>query len=78
MLAAADAERMEQAVERALVETLGPADAQKVYAHVERRLREEHVPKPQLALMWVSAHMPRAAERVLATAREQYRGAAAA
>jgi DcmR-like sensory protein len=78
VLPAPDADRMERAVDAALVEVLGDDDAAKVYAHAARQLGEHHVPRSQLALMWVSAHMPRAAERILETAREYYLGAAAA
>lgn len=72
VLGVGDEERMRRAVDAALVESLGDRDALRV---VERSLahgRGEHVPAPQLALMWVSAHMPRAAERVLTAAREHY------
>jgi KaiC/GvpD/RAD55 family RecA-like ATPase len=67
-----DPERMERAVDKALVETLGAGDAQKVYAQIARQERDAQVPASQLALMWVSAHMPRAADRILATARTHY------
>lgn len=72
VLAAGDSDRLRDAVDAALVETLGPADAHKVYALVGQRIHEARVPSAHLALMWVSAHMPRAAERVLASARTHY------
>jgi KaiC/GvpD/RAD55 family RecA-like ATPase len=71
-----DPARMDEAVDAALVETLGAADTQKVYAQIARQERDVQVPASQLALMWVSAHMPRSAERILATARAQYLGTA--
>jgi hypothetical protein len=74
MLPLVDPARMDEAVDAALVETLGAADAQKVYAQIARQERDSQVPAAQLALMWVSAHMPRSAERILATARAHYLG----
>lgn len=74
MLPLLDPARMDRAVDAALNETLGAADAQKVYAQVARQDRDVRVPASQLALMWVSAHMPRAAERILAAARTHYLG----
>jgi hypothetical protein len=70
-----DADRLEVAVERALSEVLGD-DAQRVYAHVAAH--ESNAPTSHLALRWVSAHMPRTAEQVLAAARTHYADAAAA
>ena len=67
-----DAGRVERAVETALTETLGRPDAEKIYALVDVQQRKSRVPRSQLALMWVSAHMPRTAERVLAAARAHY------
>lgn len=70
--AASDPERLDRAIDAALAETLGPTDADKVYALVGEEVRRGAVPVGQLALMWVSAHMPRTAERVLASARARY------
>jgi hypothetical protein len=56
---------------------LGRTDAEKVYTLVAAQVREENVPPAQLALTWVSAHMPRTAEDVLATARAHYSASAA-
>lgn len=61
--------RLEQAVDAALAETLGQHDVDKVYALVSDQLRRGAVPASQLALMWVSAHMPRTAERILESAQ---------
>ena len=72
-----NAGRIEQAVNTALTETLGRSDAEKVYTLVAAQVREENVPPAQLALMWVSAHMPRTAEHVLAAARAHYSASAA-
>jgi hypothetical protein len=69
--AAGDPERLQRAVDFALEETLG-ADSGKVYALIGAQIRERSVPAAQLALMWVSSHMPTVAERILATARAQY------
>jgi hypothetical protein len=67
-----DPVRMRRAVDSALVESLGVGEAARVYERALARHRDARVPAPQLALMWVSMHMPRAAERVLAAAREHY------
>jgi hypothetical protein len=76
VLPAADAERMELAVGRALADVLGADDAQKVYAQAVRD--KESAPASHLALLWISAHMPRTAEEVLAAARLHFTEAAAA
>jgi hypothetical protein len=68
----ADPARFARAVDRALEEVLGPVQAGKVYLLIGDQARQDRVPVPQLALMWVSAHMPVLAERVLATARAHY------
>lgn len=72
-----DADSLERAVDLALTEVLGPEDAQKVYAQAARQAGPQQIPLAQVVLMWVSAHMPRTAERVLASARAHYPGAAA-
>lgn len=72
VLPGGDSARMEGAVEHALATVLGEADAKKVYGQVARQVRDERIPAAQVALMWVTAHMPRAAERVLDCARTQY------
>jgi hypothetical protein len=71
-LPAADPERLSRAVDLALDEVLGPADAGKVYVLVGERIREARVPVAQLVLMWVSANMPGLADRILASARTHY------
>jgi hypothetical protein len=76
VLPAADEERMEAAVTRALAEVLGETNAAKVYAQAVRK--DGTAPASHLALMWISAHMPRTAEEVLAVARVRYADAAAA
>jgi len=73
VLPRADSEQLEQAIDRALREVLGDEDADKLYAQVEKQLRDERIPLAQRALMWASAHMPRAAEAILATTRANYR-----
>lgn len=76
VLPSLDSEWVEEAVAAALAAVLGEANAQRVYARVARHRSHQQVPTAQLALMWVSAHMPRAADRVLAAARAQYVAAA--
>jgi hypothetical protein len=76
VLPGADADRVELAVGRALADVLGEDDAQKVYAQARRN--DKSVPLSHLALLWVSAHMPRTAEEVLAAARLHFAEAAAA
>ena len=76
VLPVGDEERFAAAVERALLEVLGDADAQKVFAQISNT--QGKAPTSQLALMWLSAHMPRAAGKVLAAARSHYAAAAAA
>jgi len=76
VLPGADEEQFATAVERALFEILGETDARKVYAQVSAG--DAKAPASQLALMWMSAHMPRAATKVLAVARSYYGEEAAA
>jgi hypothetical protein len=78
VLPAADSRRLARAVDQALEEVLGSAGAGKVYLVVADAIREERVPPPQLALMWVSANMPALADRILASARTRYHAPAAA
>jgi len=73
-----DPERLESALRDAVLQILGEADAKKVYGHVARQRREERVPPAQLALMWITAHMPLTAERILDAARANYVTASAA
>ncbi len=72
VLPVGDPERLSRAVDLALDEVLGPADAGKVYLLVGERVREARVPVAQLVLMWVSANMPGLADRILASARTHY------
>lgn len=72
VLPAPDAERLEAAVATALSQVLGRSDAEKVYARATRHGDEKQVPSAQRALLWVSAHMPQTAQRVLAAARTHY------
>jgi hypothetical protein len=74
VLPAHDAERLTRAVDLALEEVLGAAEAGKVYVLVGEQMREDRVPMAQLALMWVSANMPVLADRILASARGHYLG----
>lgn len=65
-----DEDRFAAALERAIAEVLGEADARTVYARVSGNA--DKAPESQLALMWLNAHMPRAAADVLARARDHY------
>jgi MEDS: MEthanogen/methylotroph, DcmR Sensory domain len=70
VLAASDEDRVAAAVEHALEQVLGKDDAKRVYANVARS--DKHAPTSQLALRWISAHMPRTAEEILAAAGTYY------
>ncbi|MEP6911029.1 MAG: MEDS domain-containing protein [Actinomycetota bacterium] len=72
VLPAWDSARLTLAVDRALEEVLGSGQAGKVYLVIGEEARRERVPVGQLALMWVSAHMPALADRVLAAAQAHY------
>jgi hypothetical protein len=76
VLPASDSTRLTIAVDRALSEVLGPAEAGKVYLLVAEEARRERISVAQLTLMWVSAHMPVTADRILASARAHYEGLA--
>jgi hypothetical protein len=67
-----DSTRLTVAVDRALGEILGRAEAGKVYLLVAEEARRERISVAQLALMWVSANMPVSADRILASARAHY------
>ena len=72
--ASPDPTRFAEAVDLALEEVLGPLEAGRVYMMVGEQIREERVPPPQLALMWVSENMPLRASNVLSSARTHYYG----
>jgi hypothetical protein len=67
-----DPARLQRAVDQALEEVLGAAEAGKVYVVVAQQLRADRIPMGQVLLMWISEHMPGLAERVLASARARY------
>ena len=71
-LPALDPARLQRAVDEALEEVLGAAEAGKVYVVVSQQIRGDRVPMAQALLMWVSENMPGLAERVLASARARY------
>jgi hypothetical protein len=73
-----DPARLEHAVGRALDDALGREDAERVRLLATDARRDAHIPAAQLALMWVSARMPAAAERILAAARATYESPALA
>jgi hypothetical protein len=72
VLPASDSTRLTVAVDRALNDVLGSAEAGKVYLLVAEEARRERISVAQLTLMWVSAHMPVTADRILASARAHY------
>ena len=72
VLPAHDDARFRSAVERALVDVLGPSKARDVLYIVGGTLREKRVPVAQDALRWVTANMPAQAERILTLARSLY------
>jgi hypothetical protein len=72
VLPAADPARLARAVDGALEEVLGAAEAGKVYVVVGPELRSGRIPGGQVVLMWISEHMPALADRVLASARARY------
>ena len=74
VLASGEDEDFSKAVRSALTDVLGEADAEKVYARAVGDRAD--APASQLDLMWLSAHMPRAATRVPAAARDHYAAAA--
>jgi hypothetical protein len=78
ILPAPDPARLTRAVDQALEEVLGAAEAGKVYVLVGQELRSDRVPMAQVLLMWVSTNMPALAERVLASARARYESLSAA
>ena len=72
VLPAHDDDRFRSAVERALVDVLGPTKARDVLYIVGGTMREKRVPVAQDALRWVTANMPAQAERILTLARSLY------
>jgi hypothetical protein len=75
---AGDEARLADAVEAALRSVLGESGTNEVYEQVASQDGDPHVPMSQRVLMWVSAAMPKAAERVLTAARVNYGAAGAA
>jgi hypothetical protein len=69
-----DEEMFSASVERALIDILGESDAKKVQARVSAGSTD--APASQLTLMWLTAHMPHVATRVLNLARSHYAGTA--
>ena len=70
--AAADEHALSRAVESAVEDVLGPADAALVRAVTETDSLGGRVGTGQLALMWVARAMPFRAPQVLAAARKRY------
>lgn len=66
---------LDDAVAHAVAEVLGDEDASRVLAQVERNGGDARLSAGQRTLMWVSAHMPRASEQILDSARRRYVGA---
>ena len=78
VLPAWDVQRLGVAVDYALASVLGAEQSQKVQALIRNDPRRRRLPVAQLALMWISSHMPVLATRVLAIARERYEADAVA
>ncbi len=74
VLPAHDEALFRSAVDRALIEVLGPSKARDVLYIVGGTKRERRVPVAQDALRWVTANMPAQAERILSLARSLYLG----
>jgi hypothetical protein len=72
VLPAHDEARFRSAVERALVDVLGPSKTRDVLYIVGGTMREKRVPVAQDALRWMTANMPAQADRILALARSLY------
>lgn len=72
VLPVVEAEALDRAVEGAVIDVLGDEDARKVRWQVGRHGGDARLSEGQRTLMWVSAHMPRAADRILAEARRRY------
>jgi MEDS: MEthanogen/methylotroph, DcmR Sensory domain len=72
VLPAHDDARFRSAVERALVDVLGPSKTRDVLYIVGGTMREKRVPVAQDALRWVTANMPAQADRILTLARSLY------
>lgn len=75
MLPLADGDRVERALDAALVAELGETAALKVWAHARKHTHSDAIPVAQAALLWLSSHMPRAADRVLAGAQSRFAAA---
>lgn len=70
-----DGDRVERALDAALVAELGETAAQKVWAHARRHTHAGAIPVAQAAILWLGSHMPRAADRVLAGAQSRFSAA---
>jgi hypothetical protein len=70
--AVADPVRLSTAVDRALAEVLGPLATAQVYVSVAEEMPRGSLPRGQAILMWLSAHQPVNAGRVLSRARSHY------
>ncbi len=69
--------RFARAVDDALRDVLGPAQAASVYVLVSREAGHDQVPLAQSILMWVSRQRPQQAAQILASARTHYARTAA-
>lgn len=69
--------RFARAVDEALREVLGPAQAASVYVLVSREEDHDHVPLAQSILMWLSEHRPQQSGQILDSARTHYARTAA-
>jgi hypothetical protein len=73
-----DSERLSTAVGLAMSEVLGATKAADVYYIVGNRLKVDHIPLAQRALMWVGGYSDEVAKRVLERTRARYHGEVAA
>ncbi|MHB8469471.1 MAG: MEDS domain-containing protein [Gaiellaceae bacterium] len=78
VLPAVDPARFTRSVDLALDEVLGSREAGRLYVLVGEQARSKSIPMGQLALMWISRHMPATAEHVFASARAHYEHSATA
>jgi hypothetical protein len=69
---AADPSRLAAAVDRALAEVVGAAEAGQIYLQVAEQVPRTQLPRAQAVLAWLSSRRTPAARRVLARVRDYY------
>lgn len=70
--AAYNVKRLDRAVDIALNDVLGPAEAGMVYGLVAETTPDDRTPLGQHVLLWVGENMPSTSKRILAAARSHY------